>query len=712
MKILVKIGSFFRKTRLLWGGLLIFLLSFAFRNYIAERDLRGLESATGCRFAPFLVESAIMYSYMNDFADGKNIAGKDERLPAMQNESAAEQMSLSLEYAGGIILKLRRAIYGTPQVDDYERSYEESRFIRKCFTWYLALVPLFIFLALIFMRVPWSLAFLAAAAQVFSAAALGRYTGQDLIKGAFALPFLSAYIMCYAAVLYKKVKIRRIALTGAMITAAAATASWDASGMIIGLLALSEIIFSVISGSASCKKRDFYLVTFIAMTVTMLLTPYSLKHGTVFSPVMQFAIPAAAAVNMMPAARRRIWQLCAIVLLALWSIAAAKISPFAGNYGHFSELLSAKLKFGNVLPSDPSLLTFDQRYLWTPELHSATWQISKLIYPAALPLALILLAILLIATLVKKIRKQPLATIAAARLKNTLQFALLTVIWLVMYIYFMRFRDMTMLFGILLLGTLGGYYCSHLRNKKGVYYLLLVLFAAVCVLECRSACRLKRGYPQGLSYTAEMLKYLRAHDLTRQTVLTDMQNSTLLKGYTDASILIQAKYELPSVRLLTQDYLNKFFNASLDEFTEFCAQNKVDYLLIHLPMITTPSEIPYSYRYMVCADKLRNDSAAVQLGIRSGNTRNFYEITLPPAIRHRNGYRLYKFTPPEQVAKAEKLADTAWKNFRKNPRSKKARRQILRAYRTAPGMSGIYEKFAFIRREVPPEITLKKRSQR
>ena len=60
-KSLKKIIEFLVSKQTLIVFLLIFVLGGLFRNYVAERDLRDLEKAAQVKFAPFLVESAIMY---------------------------------------------------------------------------------------------------------------------------------------------------------------------------------------------------------------------------------------------------------------------------------------------------------------------------------------------------------------------------------------------------------------------------------------------------------------------------------------------------------------------------------------------------------------------------------------------------------------------------------------------------------------------------
>ncbi|MBO5923543.1 MAG: hypothetical protein J6Q81_03415, partial [Lentisphaeria bacterium] len=125
-----KTFDFFKKHRTAFLFILLVLTGFAFRYSIMQRDITKLEQKTGAKFAPYLVESAVMYSYINKVADGKSIAGVDPSLPAMKDVKASEQMSLSLEYAGGWLLKAKRFFCGTPPEGEYERSYEETGFLR------------------------------------------------------------------------------------------------------------------------------------------------------------------------------------------------------------------------------------------------------------------------------------------------------------------------------------------------------------------------------------------------------------------------------------------------------------------------------------------------------------------------------------------------------------------------------------------------------
>ena len=697
-----KISDFLKKHNTVLLFVLIVLAGFAFRYSIVLRDTARLEQKTGAKFAPYLVESAVMYSYINQFADGKSIAGVDPALPAMKHVKSAEQMSLSLEYAGGWLLKARRFFCGTPPDGVYERSREETGFLRAAFCFYIALSFGFIFLALRFLKVPAVFAALSSLIAVFSAAALGRYTGQDLIKGAFAMPLLTAYIAAAAGAVYGKYKLRKISLVFAFSSAAAAVASWDASQIVIGMLALCEIVRIIFTNQPGRKTRDLWLMTYLALGLCALIIPYNRLHGAFFSPILQFALPAAIILNTIPAKFKRYWRFAVLILLGVWCGVLSWLSPFAGNYSHFAELLQAKLKHGNILPADPAELTFNVRYLWTPELHSATWKMTKMIFPGLIWCLLILWIFYIIRNIIirKANRRFTAEKVAAWELTRWL---ILTVAAFIMYAFMARFRDISVLFAVFSVGLFSAILIRR-SSGKAWYCIILLILAGTVAVEWHNSRHLQRGYPQGLDKTAELVKYLRQHDLTGKVFLSDMQTSAMLKGYTNASILVQAKYELPEVRSLTEEYIMTFFHGDMEKFVDFCQKNQTDYLLIHVPTITTSWKVPYSYCYVSNTKRLKKNTAAGLLGIGRGS-RNFYELPLPENIKNKAGYRLYKFVSSENIKQARELNTAAWEAYYLG-NHKAARKLIRKAYRLHPDKDNNYQAYIRICRKLPKSADL------
>ena len=119
------------------------LFAFCFRGYICDREIARVKSEIGANFAPFEVESAIMYSYINDVADGKGIPEYDPRLKLTCGYRVNEQMSLGVEYFLGWGLLLRRALIKPkiPPDSTYENNPEETSWIITQLRLWACLVP-------------------------------------------------------------------------------------------------------------------------------------------------------------------------------------------------------------------------------------------------------------------------------------------------------------------------------------------------------------------------------------------------------------------------------------------------------------------------------------------------------------------------------------------------------------------------------------------
>ena len=131
-------------------------------------------------------------------------------------------------------------------------------------------------------------------------------------------------------------------------------------------------------------------------TVTCrLLNPYLRAHGFLFSPL--FLCCWARCGSQHAAVFSRLGKFTDQFFQALENppgIALVICAAGGGTVGGthlwhilrpLGELLAAKLRFLNVKPEDPALLTFNQRILWVPALHSATWGLTFALFPAILP---------------------------------------------------------------------------------------------------------------------------------------------------------------------------------------------------------------------------------------------------------------------------------------------------------------------------------------
>ncbi|MFA7232469.1 MAG: hypothetical protein WC071_14445, partial [Victivallaceae bacterium] len=352
------------------------LFAFFIRSAICEREVSREKILTGNDFAPFQVESAMMYSYVNAVADGKSIAGVDSGLVGMNEYTVAEQMSLGLEYYLGWGIRTKRLLLNTPAIDPKNSACEnnpaDTAQMRSLLRFWVCFIPGFIFLWLIFAGCPWPLAIFGAALYAVAPAAVARYTGQDLLKGEFGLPFLVA-AFAFAQFSANRKTIAGLSLTGLAIFCA--TAFWDAPQLCIGLWGVLEILRLAAKGEVSANRRHLFITVYVAMALSAVLIPYNRAHAFILSPVILAVWPTLIALSFLHFnnLKKRFAGIIVVCLFfaVIWQTISSN-SRFAGNYSHFSSLTAAKLKFFNVKPENPTQLNFEQRFLWTPSLDSAT----------------------------------------------------------------------------------------------------------------------------------------------------------------------------------------------------------------------------------------------------------------------------------------------------------------------------------------------------
>ncbi|MCX6985953.1 MAG: hypothetical protein NT118_14565 [Lentisphaerae bacterium] len=155
------------------------------RNYIFDREEARIAACykdmpqpkTG-PFVPFLIESAIMYSYAYDVATGKGIPKYDRRLPASENVRVCEQDTVGLEYFLGYGYRLKNLIFPSPKLSPDVQIYEDNPYFTNWARFQTRLwsstVAGLVFLFLIVMRCPWKLALAGGLIAVVAPATIAR----------------------------------------------------------------------------------------------------------------------------------------------------------------------------------------------------------------------------------------------------------------------------------------------------------------------------------------------------------------------------------------------------------------------------------------------------------------------------------------------------------------------------------------------------------
>jgi len=396
--------------------LIVFLTSFYIRRIICGREVKKISNEISQRlgvdtdFAPFLVESSMMYSYAEMIADGKGIPEYDEQLTTLSKIPVDQQFSNALEYFLGYSYRIKVYLFGKGKFKQADLNFEENpdftHWVRVNIAIWAALVSSLIFLILYSFRLPKFYAFMGGMLHAVSPASIARYTGQDIVRGNFALPFLTASIFFYYLYYRKPTKFRLAMLIS---TVFAAMSSWDMSQIFFALWGIAEIIRLILAEKNNKEKNLKSVILWSGICAGILLSaviiPYNREHILIFSPLTIVIFPIIFLLNFKQNKRvkfRFILAMCSMfVLVMLWKIGGS-LSGFSGNYSHFASLLYAKIRFLNIKPHDPRLLSFDARSVWVPAMHSA----DKFIYSNIFPISMnIFTVMVLISLYIKTIRK-------------------------------------------------------------------------------------------------------------------------------------------------------------------------------------------------------------------------------------------------------------------------------------------------------------------
>jgi len=387
-------------------ALIVFLTSFFIRRSTCQKELKKISNEISLRlgvnsdFAPFLVESSMMYSYANAVACGKGIPKFDEKLTTLSNVPVNYQFSTALEYVLGYSYKIKVFFLGKGDFKKDNLKFEDnpdfSHWVRFNIAIWAASISLIIFLILKAYSMPNSYAFAGGMIHAVAPAAIARYTGQDIVRGNFALPFIVASIFWYIFYLKKPSFYKLIFLSFSIFVA---MSSWDMTQIFLAFWGITEISRLIISkrlnsNSFSSKTLKSWISIFAGILVSALAIPYNQSHHLVASPLIFVVIPILFILiffrNKSTKNRFLILIASMIVLSTAWKF-FSDFSGFAGNYSHFASLLFAKIKFMNVKPLDPNLLDFNARSVWVPAMHSA----NKFIYSALFPMIMNILVVTL-----------------------------------------------------------------------------------------------------------------------------------------------------------------------------------------------------------------------------------------------------------------------------------------------------------------------------
>lgn len=622
---------------------------------VPERELSepGFLPCYHKNFSPFTIESAMMFAYAQDIAQGEGVPERDERLNGMEDIPPYGQMNMALEWFLGWSWRIKNAILPEPPPDAGETRFQDhpqmAQWMSAELRLWAALTSGLVFLYLLAAGCPARFAFPAGLLHAVSPAAIARATGQDIVRGEFCIPLILG-AMVLALSIFRRPKTWKYILL--FFATALAFAAWDLCQMLFGAWALYEVLRFALGRRMTSPRLRVWAVIAAAVLFNALFVPFHQVYELWRSSLVWVALPALflaflsarieTRTTRSPRAygfRARLIRtgaalLALLVLYGVWQ-AAVNTPDYASNYSHFSEAMKAKIRFNNVKPLRPEKLNWDARMLWTPSMHSATWEIADTFFPGLflrnsefrpvrfllgyLPLLPAFFLILLAGAF--------LFTPVRAMVKRNSESSLLPVLFscgfLIGFIYIVRYHEFLILFLCLALPLLCRDYAQALkkpflprpaagrtppwmkiysmkRTAAFLRFLPFALFLLILVNETRISLLLHRRYTGDVSMrdTSALIEWMRREPerFRGRGAAANFTIGPMLFAYAGAGVAMNPQFGLKRIRDASERYLEILYHGDENDLAEYCKSRNVRFVVFRR---TNPDEIPLIFTNLI-----------------------------------------------------------------------------------------------------------------
>ena len=530
------------------GLLLLYTLALGTRRAVLEAQYRKVGSDL-----PFTLESALQY----------------RRVKIVHDTGKLPPMDVLIQYPEGVE---NRTTYNVGSESLYAaaaRAFPASvpfanrlRWVEAA--WFCLGIPLLACWLLVWRRSWWA-AGVGAGLYAVALSSVMRSTGQELSRENFALPILIAHFLADALALRGRRPATRLAWEVASAgLLALALASWDLIQFPI-MLRMAWVAWRIVRGQTTLADPALrpWLWQVGALMALGLLHPYLRSHGWLMSPAMLMAYASIGVVVLRQKARGRAaaWvstrQRMLLTWLAFFALASgvAYLTSYGAAYGHFGGLLWAKIRFLNVKPADPSLLSFDQRIMWVPALHSATPALFHMLFPAILYLTIP--AFLLTWLAFRKRADQKIGELLFCFGASFISF------W-----FFARFHVYLSLFACALVGVWAGAAAGYRAWARGLA--VAVIGAGVLGETMHTLQRPERWGRINVYYKElhELATWLQRH-AAPDPVLGNFGVSAYIAAYGKCAILLHPKFEDQVIRSRVRQYGEQLFTGTEESFRDW-----------------------------------------------------------------------------------------------------------------------------------------------
>jgi len=400
--------------------------------------------------------------------------------------------------------------------------------------------------------------FWAAAFYTVAISAVARSTGQELSHENNALPFLVWHLAAGAWARNRAGSLRSRRLWGwvSAVLAGLALCAWD----LVQFYLILYMTWGWIQALRGRMTKEALWSAYVPMMAVLLAVglrnPYLAAHHFLLSPAMGlgWGLLLAGA----PAAQRQRWITRLILALLPLGAGFAFSHIYLPAYSHFTSLLWAKLRFFNIRPENPALLTFDQRILWVPALHSTSWAMLWKWFPC-----LLLLTTAAIWSLIRNTVRHRFSQVDFPPLLFYFSFSLFS------FILFFRFHVWLVLFACALLGLGAGQ--MEAPGRRWIRWLWTVLLAGGLLMEAAQSWQepLRWGRPNVYATETEALMTHLRKVAAPEPVLANFGISASIATYGGCPVVLHPKFETPEIRKKVREYGEVLFRGDERAFRDW-----------------------------------------------------------------------------------------------------------------------------------------------
>ncbi len=491
--------------------------------------------------------------------------------------------------------------------------------------------------------------FVAGAFYAVAAASVIRSTGQELSHENTALPFLAAHL-ALAALSGRRAGWRFwLARAGSALCLALSLVLWDMIQFYVLLWAVSafarQLVF--VQGARPPNELGAFLLEGAVLVLAGVTNPYLRAHGFPLSPALLLAYGTwmGVALRKVLGSRERApssqrWLVAGAGLIPL-AVGLLVAGSYGASYGHFLDLLAAKIQFLNVKPANPAWLSFSQRIMWVPALHSATLDLTFQLFPTILLLTILAAVVLWCSDF----RSNP----------EFVQLLFFHIASLMAYVLFARFHVFVALFAAGLLGFFAAW------GGRGRWWRLLLvvllLGAGLCVEGAHVLAQRERWGRPNVYYeeVAGLVERLKV-SVTPEPVLANFGISASILTYGGCPILLHPKFESEEIRERVQDYVNLLFGGTEEELGAWMRARGTRYYVYALGEFSSIAP-DQQLRYMANIMNPSTNSPAWKFEFAPERARHFEELW------SNRKYRLLRLISGDDAQEAERRALEAEKRF-------------------------------------------------